>query len=278
MHPTTTTPVILLSERIYRALLILYPADYRREYGWLMVQVFRDVCRETYSQHGIAGIALWWCSTFLDLALTAFEQRRKTGVVMSKASFIRFSGVLLIMGGIGIALASFSQLQPGSHYTYRGIYQLLIFMLLPGFLLLGLGLFGLALHYGKTAGSLVQFLLIGYGIGALLITFGFAVAQLNDSLWKVAEAGFVLFGVSGSVFGLLHLWMPLLPVHRVLPLLVIVPFALQLLRLFPSSDGYDPDWMFFVVFLLIGAGWVIVGYNVHKQLHRSVASPSFSTP
>jgi hypothetical protein len=37
------SPSLAVSEHIYRALVLLYPAAYRREYGDLMVQVFRDM-------------------------------------------------------------------------------------------------------------------------------------------------------------------------------------------------------------------------------------------
>ena len=35
----------MLSERLYRALLLVYPKEHRREYGELMVQLFRDRMR-----------------------------------------------------------------------------------------------------------------------------------------------------------------------------------------------------------------------------------------
>jgi hypothetical protein len=151
MTPTTILPKwIALSERIYSALLVLYPTDYRREYGTLMVQVFRDVCRDQYHRQGLPGMVLWWCATFLDLAFTVIEQRRKVRFTLSKSSFLQFTGALLVLAGVCSALAAISQLQPGSHYTFHGVYQLSMFMILPAFGFTAFGIWGLALrrqHY-----------------------------------------------------------------------------------------------------------------------------------
>jgi hypothetical protein len=81
-----TTPLIALAERLYRFLLMLYPAHYRQEYGLLMVQVFRDMSRASYKRRGAVGLALWWCATLLDLIRTIIEQRREAS--MSKSTLI----------------------------------------------------------------------------------------------------------------------------------------------------------------------------------------------
>jgi hypothetical protein len=87
-------PLIALSERLYRALLILYPGEYRREYGDLMVQVFRDMSRDKYRGQGRVGLALWWCAALLDLSRTVIEQRR--GVVMAQIMAIRSKSATVI--------------------------------------------------------------------------------------------------------------------------------------------------------------------------------------
>lgn len=70
----TQTRWITLLERAYRGLLILYPAKYRLEYGPLMVQVFRDMCRNVYHGQGKAGLAWWGIVTLTDLIRTVIEQ------------------------------------------------------------------------------------------------------------------------------------------------------------------------------------------------------------
>jgi lipopolysaccharide/colanic/teichoic acid biosynthesis glycosyltransferase len=62
-----------LSERIYRALLLVYPAPFRREYGVQMAQVFCDCCRDAYRRSGRVGIAVLWTYTLCDLAASALD-------------------------------------------------------------------------------------------------------------------------------------------------------------------------------------------------------------
>ena len=55
-------PAFARTARIYRMLLWLYPRDHRREYGGLMLQLFRDQCREAYEERGTRGLfGVWRC-------------------------------------------------------------------------------------------------------------------------------------------------------------------------------------------------------------------------
>lgn len=95
--------IVTLSTRIYTTLLILYPVAWRSAYGAHMVQVFQDVCRDSYRRQGIAGIVFWWCSTLPDLILTAIEQRKEGKLTMSKSNPpIKGSGlgIMCIAGGL----------------------------------------------------------------------------------------------------------------------------------------------------------------------------------
>jgi len=65
------------SERVYRALLLAYPKDFRDAYGAHMAQVFGDVSREARRRGEIRGLLGFWMRTFLDLALTAFVERSR---------------------------------------------------------------------------------------------------------------------------------------------------------------------------------------------------------
>lgn len=60
-----------LSDRLYRVLLILYPASYRQEYGPLMAQAFRDLARCACTREGRLGLVVLWLWTLVDLAKTA---------------------------------------------------------------------------------------------------------------------------------------------------------------------------------------------------------------
>jgi hypothetical protein len=80
--------VLSASERLYRFLLHVYPAAYRREYGPLMIQAYHDLCHSVYRQRGMAGLAPLWVRLSTDLATSAVGQHldalREGGRVMTK--------------------------------------------------------------------------------------------------------------------------------------------------------------------------------------------------
>lgn len=59
---------VRLSFGIYRALLLVYPRAFRRQYGADMAYVFRDTCREAYRQRGGRGLIPLWGRAILDLS------------------------------------------------------------------------------------------------------------------------------------------------------------------------------------------------------------------
>src|SRR3712207_3711416 len=67
--------VMSRSQRVYRALLLVYPREFRREYGPQMEQAFADLYRQACERGGKRGIGLLWALTISDLARTAVEQR-----------------------------------------------------------------------------------------------------------------------------------------------------------------------------------------------------------
>lgn len=81
-------PALSVSERVYRLLLFIYPPSYRREYHDLMAQTYRDLCRSSYRQGGMAGLVAVWFRVLADLATSAVEQHiaiwREGGYMMTK--------------------------------------------------------------------------------------------------------------------------------------------------------------------------------------------------
>ena len=61
----------MLSEKLYRALLSAYPREHRREYGELMVQLFRDRMRR---DGGGLGVLKVWLAMIVDLVTSAFKE------------------------------------------------------------------------------------------------------------------------------------------------------------------------------------------------------------
>ena len=263
---------IALSEQVYRALLFLYPADYRREYGALMVQVFRDVCRDTYRQDGLLGALLWWLRTLLDLTLTVVEQRRKMRLEMSKSNFMQLTGVFLVIGGAFGVVAAFSQLQPGDHYTYYGVYQVLLWFLAPSFFLLGLGIIGLGLRYAEPLGKAGQWMAWLSGAASLVMTMGLIASQLNDSLWTIWLISGIVHTLSLTLFALLHLFNRALPIFRALPLQIAAGWWFLILGL----PGYFPETsrnlLLFLMMGGVGLAWLGIGLAIHRQQRAAVLS------
>lgn len=90
----------MLSERVYRWLLVVHPREHRREYGELMVQLFLD--RMRCDGKGLGGLIVWLHMVF-DLVGAAFEEH-KEGVDMRKLASIGIAlAAVLIVGGIGVS-------------------------------------------------------------------------------------------------------------------------------------------------------------------------------
>src|ERR687886_766526 len=72
-RPDKHDRAVSASERLYWALLVAYPREFRREYGPQMRQVFRDLCRE--GRRKKSGLLRVWIRTVLDLVTTASVAR-----------------------------------------------------------------------------------------------------------------------------------------------------------------------------------------------------------
>jgi hypothetical protein len=79
---------------------MLYPKEYREEYGPHMVQVFRDSCCYEVGQAGVLGLVTLLARTVLDLLSTAVTERSKTPEVhrevVMKKWLGRISGAVLM--------------------------------------------------------------------------------------------------------------------------------------------------------------------------------------
>jgi hypothetical protein len=63
-----------ISTRLYRLLLRLYPVNFRRVYGDLMTQAFRDRLRDA-RRDGIIATVLYWLHTLYDVMVNALGER-----------------------------------------------------------------------------------------------------------------------------------------------------------------------------------------------------------
>lgn len=81
------------SERLYALLLLLYPPAHRRAYGPLMLQTFRDSCRDMLATHGRLGPGFW--------AGVAGDEMRSLG--REHATALRAEALRLKRWGLDIA-------------------------------------------------------------------------------------------------------------------------------------------------------------------------------
>jgi hypothetical protein len=66
--------LIGMSLRLYRLLIRVYPAGFRRQFGVQMVQVFRDGCWDAAERAGSAGLVCWWGRALWDLVCSAAKE------------------------------------------------------------------------------------------------------------------------------------------------------------------------------------------------------------
>jgi hypothetical protein len=65
------------SERIYSALLSLYPIRFRVRFAPEMVQLFHDMCADALEKGEIAVVVAFWLRTIRDLVLSVLRERRR---------------------------------------------------------------------------------------------------------------------------------------------------------------------------------------------------------
>jgi hypothetical protein len=71
----TPAASVTWSARLYRALLLAYPAPFRREYGDEMTRTFRDLCRDAWRAGGARNVFALWPRAARDLLLAASAER-----------------------------------------------------------------------------------------------------------------------------------------------------------------------------------------------------------
>jgi hypothetical protein len=91
--------------RIYEVLLRLYPQPYRREYGPMMAQLFRDQCRDAcrLGSHDAAGL---WFRTLADVFRSAFREQFTEQTKRMKNMPPRKLSLILFVMAVGASLFS----------------------------------------------------------------------------------------------------------------------------------------------------------------------------
>lgn len=110
-----------ISPRVYRILLLAYPAQFRREYGLQMAQLFRDSWRYQGRQGTKFGLLHLWLRTLLDLIQTVpHEHLHNLGKEKSLMNNLR-KDALAVAGCLAIIVIAFFLLQYGRSHNVPSI-------------------------------------------------------------------------------------------------------------------------------------------------------------
>ena len=276
MAATPTSRAVSASERLYRLLLLAYPARFRREYGAPMVQVFRDCCRAAERQQGTLGVLWLWLATLRDLAKTAFVERVTEVVQMSGTRWIRWSGLAAILAGALwiIGNAGLGEQVPG--VSHAGGHMILaacaIFLLF--------GLVGVYARSARSAGVPGKSGLALALLGALLVTVGNALEGLYEIElgWGLFMLGIMCLLLGMVVFSVAVLRGRLLPQWSAWPFVVcaasLVPMLLtsMVFNINLEQAAYV-NVVALIALFAFGFGWMALGYALWSGTREEAAPP-----
>ena len=272
---------LLISERLYGALLHLYPQEFRAAYGQQMRLTFRDACRKVYYRNGAGGLLVLWLPTLLDLFKSAIIERSRQGeITMTNSRRIALAGSLTILAGLMWVVSSIGDLilltgLASSNKILELFLDecfLLIFSL--SFVPMVFALIGIRLHLHHAAGIPARLGLtlsvagcVGMIVAALArLLLGWIDPELVwQSPWMnyITEAcllslmiGYILFGIDALRYKLLPRWnlLPLLAGSTILFWFAITVFGVA--SSFP---------MVLLPFIITGVCWVLLGLAIKGQ-------------
>jgi hypothetical protein len=222
------SPIISLSTAVYGLLLFAYPARFRRHYGLEMAGVFLDSCLRSYRQSGGIGMIELWVVTLFDLARSLIEQHSQKETGMPNSNFIRLSGWAFIVGAVFFLPGAVGMLLWDTRYAFDWSAAGMQAVGLAAFLapvLLAVGLLGLRSRYGREAGSLARWVLLGGAlVGGALVIVGelgqwFATSSsMSETYYYVWGWGLLVVLGSLFIFGVVALIRKPLPRWNGLPL------------------------------------------------------------
>lgn len=283
---------LILSTRLYQALLAIYPSEFRRAYGSPMLQVFRDCGQRALHEGGTAGLLALCGRTMLDTVQTALEEHAQRGVDMSREKFIKLSGWGMILAAVAL-LSSFlpeaDQIMNGIYHTFGvpatsaryDLYQRLSTGLrsLPfpvAILLITIGLLGLRARYGKQTGITARTALEAGVLGG--------VVSLVSSVWmgrQITNISMAFMFAGLFVFGLVALRVKPMARGNGLPVLAGFWWPLLVIQayVFPQVTRVlipeVPAWLSFSLFLAMSASLAWLGHML--QSDAQMGDPAAAT-
>ncbi|HWS81877.1 MAG TPA: hypothetical protein VN178_12720 [Rubrobacter sp.] len=198
MDPGGRDRGVWASERVYRALIRLYPEEVRRRYAEEMVRYFEDLCWEERDSRGAKGMVLLWARTLPDLVFSVLKERgtrfhRNAYLPAEPGTAAKWGALSALLGGsLGIAyslaytLAIFVPLD----WLWRGWVTMPVLMFATLLSVLGtFGLYGtLVVHSGRPdALSLSGATLGALSAVSILALYAYTTAEMLGWLWTPGE-------------------------------------------------------------------------------------------
>jgi hypothetical protein len=261
---------LLVSVRIYRAMLVAYPQKFREHYETQLVQVFRDSLRYEYNRHGLSGVIDLWLHTFADLLVTALIER-----IMERSQYM-FSPKVILWGGVASVFAGLFWLMTGLAPSSGDATLMFALVLSLG------GLVGLYSQQARQGGILG---LAGFVLG-IISTVAMLVADWIDPDLSgtrgilIISLFFLTLGIGLALLGIASLRGKTLPRWWGLPLTlgllnILQSISFWLIFYVPLSHGQDPfhPWnlgnyglvVVFALMVLIGIGWIALGATLATE-------------
>ena len=133
MHPGDTSKAVVFSEKVFQHLLAAYPPAHREEYGAAMAQLFRDQCRDAWSESRGWGLTKLWLRVLPDVVGTSFlehlesiKERKfmlnRIGALFRAAQSLKFLSVFTAVFLLTVITATVVTFMLPE--TYRGIARI----------------------------------------------------------------------------------------------------------------------------------------------------------
>lgn len=219
------------SDRIYRRLLALYPADHRREYSGLMAQHFRDQYRDACRRHPITGPVWLWLHILPDFVTSLVSEHRAARKVKPMRTIPSWAGILTALIGLLPSLAALLLLFDPKVLRGEWIpYGMAALIGAGGYLLARIGLIPRLKFWGS------------YTAGFLIFSFGF----LAINIWSPSMNLGIAALSNGSIVNFRH------------ALHIIAGLAAIVLLYRSSKDILTPFRMAVVVLVLNLVMWIVL--------------------
>ena len=280
-------PIVAISVKIYRTLLVAYPAKFQQEYGSHMVQVFRDCCLRMVHQGGVYGMARLWAVTLFDLIQSVVSEHTHKEIEMKKEmklEDIRMAGWALMIGAAIFAIAMLAGYVGDAINADLWVWPSILtpFICMPLFLV---GMLALRSRYGEKVGGVANnILLITAVLGTITSVAGIFLAGVGE-FWLLIFTGPAILFTGLTFFGVTVLYKKPLARWNGLPLLAglwypIFFFPQSQLSILFTGKPYIANVYTFSATLTVAlivlqcVTLFMLGYILKSDVPEEIASPA----